>query len=69
MSDQKKMTGWLIERYNNSILTFWCGHNQTDFRAELDNAIRFARAEDAAAVLSWLCTGNGRVAEHQWGVP
>jgi hypothetical protein len=49
------------------MLTFWCGHKPEDFRADVDNAIRFAREEDAAIVLSWLCNGNGRVAEHQWG--
>jgi hypothetical protein len=64
---QSLTTGWLIERYNNSMLTFWCGHKPEDFRADVDNAIRFAREEDAAIVLSWLCNGNGRVAEHQWG--
>ena len=62
-------TGWLIERYVNSELRYWCGHTADDFRPKHDLAIRFARYDDASIVLARLCEGNGRVAEHMWCDP
>lgn len=64
--DSKTPQGWLIERYKNNQLLFWCGHNPNHFLPDLTKAIRFCRNEDASSVLSWLCEGNGRVAEHLW---
>jgi len=58
--------GWVIERYVNGELRYWCGRGIADFRPEHDEAIRFAREEDAAIVLSWLCDGQGRAAQHGW---
>jgi hypothetical protein len=62
-------TGWVIERYVNSELRYWCGHRADDFRPLYDDAIRFAREIDANIVLSRLCDGQGRVAEHKWISP
>lgn len=59
-------TGWLIERYVNGELRYWCGRSADNFLPKNDEAIRFARAEDAGVVLAWLCGGMGRVAEHMW---
>lgn len=61
--------GWVIERYVNSQLTYWCGRRGEDFHPENHEAVRFARQEDAARVLAWLCGGNGRSAQHMWCGP
>lgn len=58
--------GWLIERHVNSELRYWCGRAPDNFLPKHDEAIRFARAEDANIVLAWLCGGVGRTAEHLW---
>ncbi len=60
------MQGWLIERYVNGELRYWCGHSIGDFRPSHMDAIRFVRQEDANIVLAWLCGGQGRSAEHAW---
>lgn len=65
-------TGWVIERWRNSELFYWTGRNQVQLGSTLGwshnslEALRFARAKDAATVLSWLLQGEGRVAEHVW---
>lgn len=59
-------SGWVIERYVNNDLRYWCGHRADDFRPVHTEAIRFARQEDANIVLGWLCEGVGRTAEHRW---
>lgn len=63
--------GWLIERYINDKLHFWnagaLGHGRRDgFTDLIDDAVRFARQEDASTVLFHVCDGQGRVAEHVW---
>lgn len=65
------MIGFLIERYFNSELRYWNGRSTAaiGFTPKHGEACRFARHEDAAIVLSWLLDGNGKVAEHSWGVP
>lgn len=65
------MIGFLIERHFNSELRYWNGRSTEaiGFTPKHDEACRFARHEDAAIVLSWLLDGNGKVAEHSWGVP
>lgn len=58
--------GWCIERQINSDLRYWGGRAANHFTPKHDEAIRFARQEDANIVLAWLCDGQGRVAEHAW---
>jgi len=57
---------WVIERYTNSELFYWCGRAPDDFRRNHEDAIRFARQEDAMVVLAWICRGQGCVAQHIW---
>jgi hypothetical protein len=63
-----KESGWVIERHINSELRYFGGRFVDDrgFSSKHEDAIRFARQEDAAIVLSWLLSGFGRVAEHVW---
>lgn len=52
-SSVERQCSWLIEAANQ---TYWNGHH-TDgrgFDRNVENAIRFTRQEDAAAVLHWL---------------
>lgn len=58
--------GFVIERHVNSELRYWGGHRADHFTPNHEEAIRFARAEDAGIVLAWLCDGMGRIAEHTW---
>lgn len=63
--------GWVIERHINNRLHFWnagaLGHGRKDgFTDLIDDAVRFAREEDASIVLFHVCDGQGRVAEHSW---
>lgn len=83
-TDAKRESAWVIERYLHSVLYYWTGQvfgkdsgNHTYFdRTALDsgfatdpnNALRFARAEDATIILARFLEGNGRVAEHVWGL-
>jgi hypothetical protein len=61
-------SGWLIERHVNSQLLHFNGKftDERGFTPKHDDAIRFAREDDASTVLAWLLSGNGRVAEHIW---
>lgn len=63
--------GWVIIRYINSTIHYWAGGGLGDewFVTDNDKAIRFARQQDAAYVLSWCFKGNGKVEEHGWGGP
>ena len=73
MSEQHE-TAWVIERYWHSELQYFTGDvfqvrdvNTTGaFDRDHLKAMRFARAEDAALVLSRWLDGLGRVAEHIW---
>lgn len=60
--------GWVIERWVNSDLMYWIGHftDERGFLPDNQRAIRFAREVDAAAVLSWLLGGQGKVSQHLW---
>ncbi len=60
------MIGWVIERYINNELRYWGGRAVDNFTAKNEEAIRFAREEDARLVLAWICGGQGRAAEHMW---
>lgn len=61
-------TAWVIVRYVNSELLYWCGMRTgpESFVADNARAIRFAREQDAAYVLSWVFDGQGKVEEHGW---
>ncbi len=56
--------GWVIERYVNSVLLYWSGRGPDNFLPKHDDAILFAREQDAAVVLSRICGGYGRVTQH-----
>ena len=59
--------GFVIEKYINGELVYWHGRTGAYvWTAKHDEAIRFARAEDASVVLAWLLNGEGRVTEHMW---
>jgi hypothetical protein len=61
--------GWVIERYIENTLHYWSGWESgsgREFTREHFNAIRFARECDAMMVLSHVCGGVGRVAQHGW---
>ena len=67
----RRESGWLIERYISDRLHFWnagaLAHGRRDgFTDLIDDAVRFARKEDASTVLFRVCDGQGRVAEHVW---
>jgi len=74
MTDKKRESAWLIERYHNSDIEYWNGRGtekpyggqQYPWVRGANDALRFARYEDAAIVLSWLLDARGRVAEHVW---
>lgn len=63
----ERQSGWVIERYINSELFYWEGRS-TDrhWSRDHNDAIRFARAQDAGIILAWLLDGQGRAAEHVW---
>ena len=69
MADQ---VGWVIERYSGDTLHYWDGRGLADyprpggFSRKHEDAIRFARKEDAEAILFRLLDGNGRAVEHMW---
>jgi hypothetical protein len=67
--------GWVVEKHINGVLHYWNGRacfslgqlqRGAWWTTAHADAIRFARQEDAAVVLSWLLDGEGRVAEHLW---
>lgn len=62
---------YLIERYILNTLHFWSGRfaDVRGFTTKSEDALRFARTEDANVVLAWLLDGSGRVVEHLWVAP
>ena len=60
---------WLIE-LNASIPTYWDGRGNETFHYNHNEAIRFARQEDAERVLLWIIHAKLRaeckVVEHAW---
>ena len=70
MTDANRQDGWLIERHVNSQLLYWSGRKTGDesFCQDVFEAVRFAREEDASRVLAWCLNGQGRVAEHRFGI-
>lgn len=70
-------TGWLVERYWNGTLVYWTGKPmktsygpdiKTGWSKDANEALRFAREEDAWVVLSWSLDSEGRVAQHIFGL-
>ena len=69
-------TGWLIERlYNNSLYYYSARKafgisgitlNGREYSRDSNDAIRFSREEDAMVALNYLCSSEGRVADHCW---
>ena len=57
--------GWLIERYQHSVLHYWTG-DKDHWSMDSIGAVRFSRREDAEKMLSWYFDGKGKVAEHMW---
>ena len=69
MNGKDEEVGYVIERHLYSVLHYWTGHSLGTTAAwspKPDDAIRFARAEDAAIVLGWLLAGEGNVTQHLW---
>jgi len=68
--------GYVIERYHHSILEYFDGHacpgpsTQAFYpwSEKHENAVRFARAEDASIIQAWFLKGEGRVVQHLWAV-
>ncbi len=62
-------TGWIIEKYQHSVLVYWTGqlfNGVGYFVSDSLRAIRFARQEDAQKMLSWHLNGEGRAVERMW---
>lgn len=60
---------WAIEQYQMCELMYWAGANtrrENVWNAKFDAAVKFADYESALRVLTDLCDGNGRVAEHEY---
>ena len=61
--------GWVIEKHMYSVLHYWTGrqfNREPSWSTKPADAIRFARAEDGAIVLSWCLGGDGNVVQHIW---
>jgi hypothetical protein len=58
-------TGWLIE---SSAVTYWNGKSADSMTPDYNDAVRFARFEDAERVRCWLHPGGKllRSTEHMW---
>lgn len=65
----KDETGYLIERYNNSVLTYWTGESMDSWSHDSIKALRFARFEDGQKFVSRFLNGIGNVVEHMWVSP
>jgi hypothetical protein len=64
-------SGWLVERYIKNQLHYWCAGARgrglaDDWSTSHEWVTRFAREEDAMAVLLHICHGEDRVVEHKW---
>jgi hypothetical protein len=57
---------WLIEGAG----VYWRGHSPSNFGADANDAVRFARREDAERILHWIVPESQRIlcrtAEHVW---
>lgn len=68
------VAAWLIERYIGNVLHYYSADamwpkarcDQTDWRPDVDLAIRFVDERSALMVLERVCENQGRVAEHMW---
>ena len=58
-------TAWLIEYGNGS---YWDGRGEETGMRDVNDAVRFARREDAERVCHWIVKqrGGARVTEHMW---
>jgi hypothetical protein len=68
---RREETGYVIEKHINSVLHYWDGHyvkvsESKGWSPKHEDAIRFARFEDASIVLAWLLGGEGNVVSHLW---
>jgi hypothetical protein len=61
--------GWLVEDvWSDGAIVWWCGDRR--FSSNHLEAIRFARREDAEAVIRHIATnGNLKAVEHMWLTP
>lgn len=57
--------GWVIEAGNEP--RYWTGRGAHDFSEWHEDAIRFARREDAEKAKQWICRNHAlKVVEHLW---
>lgn len=68
MAEKDTEFGWVIERYYGDTLQYWGGWPElaTSWSSSPNDAIRFARKQDADCILNRLCGGLGRAVEHGW---
>ena len=63
------MTAYLIEGASG---IYWCGRGAEDFGDQIEEAVRFARMEDATRVMYWVLPQPYprvcRVVEHHWSL-
>jgi hypothetical protein len=57
---------WVVERYTNGRLEYFQGRGADSWTYKNDDAMRFAREQDAQRACGWLCNDMGRAAEHMW---
>jgi hypothetical protein len=59
---------WLIE----GAQVYWCGRSPNDFGKDVNEAVRFARQEDAERVLHWIVPEQMRLlcrtTGHMWSM-
>jgi len=66
MSD-KRETGWLIENAGGLAPAYWDGRGWNTFHYNPNEAVRFARKEDADRVKVWICQNSALLStEHAW---
>lgn len=62
--------GWLIERITRHVPFYWTGKSLQEhghgFSHDPNDAVRFAREEDALKVLNGVLAGYGVVRQHIW---
>jgi hypothetical protein len=69
----KEETGWLIESASpQGVPQYWDGHRNNSFTIDHNDAVRFARYEDAERVRAWTVSEpirmHCRSVMHMWGV-
>lgn len=64
-----RLVAWLIERKFHGVTHYWTGRPNDHlgvWSTKPDEAMRFARKDDANAMLTWHCEGIGESVEHVW---